>query len=143
MIYSKIESIENYLDSIKRKKPDHIHFVRSNLTYIIQCAIRNGEDVEQELRDIRIHYQGQLPLYNAIANYTAILAILISLIIALFSVIPSSDENPSLFIFAISLIILILIFILLKTIGRANKKLSSFTIIIQVIDELLETQTYK
>ncbi|MEC0310166.1 hypothetical protein P4H67_25765 [Paenibacillus lautus] len=137
MTYNQFKTVEKYLDSIKVKTPEDVKFVKSSMQQIKNESIKRGEDFKDDLKNIRIHYQGQLALSNALGNYIGIAAILIALVIGMFSV-SSSMDNVSLLYAISTLLFLIFVGYMLINTGRINKKMVSYTIIIQIIDELLE-----
>lgn len=137
MTYNQIKKLEKYLDSIKAKTPEDVKFVKSSIQQIMNDAIKREENFKDDLKNIRIHYQAQLALSNAMGNYIGIAAILIALVIGMFSV-SSSMDNVSLLYSISTLLFFIFVGYMLINTGRINKKLVSYTIIIQIIDELLE-----
>lgn len=62
MFYTKVQSLEEYLNAIKIKNPEHVEKVRISLGYIVHNSAKQGINVENELKNIRTHYQAQLSL---------------------------------------------------------------------------------
>ncbi|MFK4171033.1 hypothetical protein ACI2LM_32845 [Paenibacillus lautus] len=137
MFYEQVEKIENYL-SKKRKTPQHIKDARTHLYLYAKEAIQNGENYKDELRIIRTHYHGQLASAPTMANYLSIAAIIISLIIGMFSLNPSLGQNIRLFFSIVAPLILVSLVLLVLSNFLINKKSVVYTIIIQLIDEVLE-----
>lgn len=141
MIYTKVQSLEKYLNAIKIKDPEHVEKARTSLGYIVHVAKKSGINVENELKNIRTHYQAQLSLGGAQGNNIAIIAVLISLIIGFFSIFASTLCEKLLFI----PIYFFVIFLMIRAIRiniRFNKKVVTYTIIMQLIDELLQSKDF-
>ncbi|WP_339307107.1 hypothetical protein NSQ38_15780 [Paenibacillus sp. FSL R7-0313] len=141
MFYTKVQSLEEYLNAIKIKNPEHVEKVRISLGYIVHNSAKQGINVENELKNIRTHYQAQLSLGGAQSNNIAIFAVLISLIVGFFSIVPSSVPEKLLFI-PMYLFILFIMIGATQTNKRFNKKVVTYTIILQIIDELLESKDF-
>jgi hypothetical protein len=136
MSYEQVKKIEEYLYSKKRKTPEHVKYARSHLYLYGKKAIQNGENYKEELRIIRTHYQGQLANLPAIGSYLAISAIIISLVVGLFSL--SSSSRETMLVTLATLVLLFSMTAALRYIEHNYKKSSVYTIIISLIDEILE-----
>ncbi|MGQ8875374.1 hypothetical protein [Paenibacillus sp. TSA_86.1] len=141
MIYSNLQSLEEYLNSIKVKNPQHVEEARRSLKFIVYIARGSGNKVEDELQNIRTHYQAQLSLISSQGNNIAIIAVLISLIIGFFSIVPSSPLEKSLFV-PVYFLIIYLMFRAFRINKHFNKNVVTYTILMQIIDELLESKDF-
>jgi|GEM_PF-6029361 len=141
MTYNQIKSLEKYLNSVKAKTPEDVKFAKLHLILLKDEAIKRGENVKDELINIKIHYQGQLASAPTMANYLSIAAITISLIIGMFSVNSSLGDDISLLFSIVTFLVLVSLVILVISNVLIHKKSVIYTIIIQLIDEVLENQS--
>ncbi|MGG3278806.1 hypothetical protein [Paenibacillus solani] len=138
MIINQVLLIEDYLHSIKKKKPEHIKFAKSRLQILKEHTKKRGKELDEDLKDIRILYQAQLASAPTMANYLTIAAIIISLIIGMFSLNSSLGQEIRLFFSIVAPLILLSLVMLVLSNFLINKKSVVYTIIIQLIDEVLE-----
>lgn len=131
MDYKQVQNIEEYLRSKKTKTPDDISFARNHLLLI------KDELGEEQLSNIKIYYQSQLVNSPFAANYLAIIAILVSVIVFMLSTLSPSSKADMIVVGIISLIVIILMLYIKTSTDKIAKKNVTYTIIINLIDELL------
>ncbi|SDF05260.1 hypothetical protein SAMN04488542_10577 [Fontibacillus panacisegetis] len=130
MSYEQVQEIEKYLKSKKSKSPEDISFARSHLKCI------KKEIGKEELMNIKVLYQSKLSASPFAANYLAIIAILVSVIIFMLSTLSPSSIADTIVVGIASLIIIILMIY----VNRSNVKNMQlnivYTILINLIDEI-------
>ncbi|MBO2942797.1 hypothetical protein JJQ72_02200 [Paenibacillus sp. F411] len=133
----QIKEIEDYLNSKKIKTPEDVKFAKKHLLLIKKEADEKGENIEEEFSFVKTHYHGQLASSPAAGNYIAIMAILTSIIIGIFGLIPLVDTSTNLFLFIIILILLVFLCFIIISNGWIYKKCATYTIIVNLIEEIL------
>ncbi|WP_438497151.1 hypothetical protein [Paenibacillus sp. IHBB 3054] len=144
MSYKKINEIEAYLRKQKDKTPNDIRFARTHL------IILKDEIGEEEMINTKIYYEGQLASSPSISNLLATLAIAVSIFAGSLSIISSFGDAQdtyfrilALILLGISLCLLLIVSSLIKKVTEASKKCNTYTIIINLIDEVLKADSAK
>jgi hypothetical protein len=147
MSYERIKAIEDYLSNNKKKKENTPDNIRNARTHLIMVS---SEMSEEELSNVKIYYQGLLATFPSISNLLATLAIAVSIFAGLLSIASSFGDAENkyfqpliLVLLAISTSLLILLRLLIKKISEASKKCDTYTIIINLIDEVLNSDSAK
>lgn len=135
MSNERIKEAEDYL-TIKRKiHPEDIKIAKTHLLMVAK------EMSEEELTNVKIHYQGKLSISSSNGHYIAIMAILVSILASIISLFSSLD-NLTKFFYLLPLCILIFFIVLIakmnQLIKKASKLCEAYTIIINLIDEILK-----
>lgn len=134
MSYTRIYKIEEELSSIKKITPDDIEDIKFKLlNYLNQNQIS-----KEELKNTKIKYHSRLVSPPALSNSLAIVAIILSITLGSFSL-STADKG---FLAIMYLILLLssagLLFFFQIMNGKTYKKCGTYTIMINLIDEILE-----
>lgn len=119
------------------KTPEDVKFAKKHLLLIKKEAVEKGENIEEEFNFVKTHYHSQLASSPAAGNYIAIMAITSSLLVGIFSVISLSKLAEIFFLGAILIMQVLICFVIFKN-GRTYKKCTTYTIIVNLIDEILK-----
>lgn len=136
MSYNRIYKIEEELRSLKVVTPDDIEDAKKKL----DDCLKLNQITTVELKYTKIKFESHLVTPSAISNGVAVCAILLSFGIGAFSL-STLDKNSLAFVYILFLLTAsaILLF-LIKISSNTYKKCSTYTILINLIDELLEEQ---
>lgn len=137
-IQTQIKEIEDYLNSKKNKTPENVKFAKKHLLLIKNEAGEKDDNIEEEFNNVKTHYQGQLASAPAAGNYIAIMAILSSIIIGILGLVPLVEINTNILFFIIIVILLGLLCYVIISNGLVYKKCATYTIIVNLIDEILD-----
>lgn len=134
MSYTRIYKIEEELRSIKVVTPDDIEDAKIKLLNYLN----HNQISKEELKNTKIKYQSQLVTPPALSNSLAITAIVLSFAIVSFSL--STVDKGTLAIVYLILLLSVtgLLTIFLNINSKVYKKCATYTIIINLIDEVLE-----
>ncbi|MNW37059.1 hypothetical protein D3C74_140900 [compost metagenome] len=135
MSYTRIYKIEEELSSIKKITPDDIEDTKFKLlNYLNQNQIN-----KEELKNTKIKYQSQLASPSTLSNNLAICAIVLSVTMGSFSL-STADKGFLAIMYSFLLLSTSgLLFFLLIVNSKTYKKYGTYTIMINLIDELLES----
>ncbi|APO43329.1 hypothetical protein BS614_04175 [Paenibacillus xylanexedens] len=139
MSYERIKEIEKYFMKKKAQTPEDIKIAR---THLLMIATKMSEE---DLKDAKIYYQSQLSSAGMIGNFLTIMAIVISLLACLISLISSiyNPQEPLIKYFIVFLVLVILVCAVLaekitKQLSKSSRIITTYTIIINLIDEVIE-----
>ncbi|WP_063564838.1 hypothetical protein [Paenibacillus sp. O199] len=136
MSFNRIYKIEEELRSIKVVTPDDIQDAKNKL---VDC-LKFEQTTTLELKNTKTKFESQLVTPSALSNHLAVIAIIMSVAMGSFSL-STSDKGFLAIVylfFLLSITGLLLYFV--KINSNAYKKCSTYTILIKLIDEILEDQ---
>lgn len=133
MSYKKIYKIEENLRSKKVATPDDIALAKNEL-----MVLKNQNEISlEDLKNTKIRYQGQLQSPPALSNSLAISAVALSLTTTVFSVSDFNENAVKIGFLVVLLASLAAMFILLFNNTAIYKKAVTYTVMIALIDEVL------
>ncbi|MFD2116164.1 hypothetical protein ACFSTH_09280 [Paenibacillus yanchengensis] len=141
-MHNLVTKIENCLTKNKNLLPENIENAKNRLSEIHQDI---GSD---NLKYIKIYYQGKLSSINYIPNSLTVLALVIAVASIILNLLdPSNVVNtkddlswiyPSLLVSVPFLGVIFVLSILLKLIRKDSKKTVTYTILINLIDDIID-----
>ena len=136
MSYNRIYKVEEELRSIKVVTPDDIEDAKIKLVDFLKLQ----QITKTELKNTKIKFESQLVTPSALSNLLAAMAIILSVAMGSFSL-STSDKGYLAIVYLFFLLIiagLLLYFVNINS--NTYKKCSTYTILINLIDEILEEQ---
>lgn len=143
MSFERMNEIENYFKEKKNISSYDLNLARSHMEMLTK------EMSIEELKNAKIFYQSQLSTSSMIGNYFSLMAIIVSLFACLISIITlypdtNNSEKYPFFNHLITLyVIAVLIYSFLMSkmrryLKKTSKKHETYTIIISLLDDVLE-----
>lgn len=134
MSYQQIEEVINYLDSIKKKNPEHIKFARLHLMCVKEVIGAEG------IKNAKIHYQAKIAVTPIGSNFIAINAITISLILVMTTkLFETKSVWVDLFCICIIFAVLACAGIMIRSNAKQAQKIVSHTILVELLEEISES----